>query len=228
MSVSLFYFLASTLCVVSPVLSRGQDHLPPQLVTLLLMQPRILLAFFAARAHCWFTLKTRTLQVFFCKAAFHIGGPVLVHEVVQDFAVYLVELHEDPVSPFLHSVKVHLNGSTTLWCCWFSFHHKEGELHLCHHVTAHSRHVFNLYIQVCGRISVFTWSLTIAARIGAKVFPDTGFQDVILRDFTAPENLWISVGILPAVSLDAQIHINKYEQNEWPAYRPSVCLLYSG
>ncbi|KAK4810833.1 hypothetical protein QYF61_008805 [Mycteria americana] len=34
---------------------------------------------------------------------------------VQDFALPLVELHEVPVSPFLQSVQVPLDGSTTLW-----------------------------------------------------------------------------------------------------------------
>ena len=38
--------------VASPVLSRLEGHLPQPLAMLLLMYPRILLAFFSTRAHC--------------------------------------------------------------------------------------------------------------------------------------------------------------------------------
>jgi len=59
-------------------------------------------------------------QILSCLAAFQLGGPQhllvhgFIHLQVQDFAVLLFELHEVPDSPFLQSVKVPLDGSTTL------------------------------------------------------------------------------------------------------------------
>lgn len=99
---------------------------------------------------------------------------MLVPGVMQDFVVLLIEFDEVPVSPFLQHTNVLLDGSMILCCYWFSFPQKKEELCLCHHVTAYSRHVFNLHIQTCGGMLVFTWSLTNSTRLGAKVFPDRG------------------------------------------------------
>lgn len=87
------------------------------LVMLCLMQPKMLLAFSAARAYCWLTFNlscTRTL-VLFCKAVFQLGDPqhVLVHRVLPP-RCRLIE-PELPVSPFLQSVQVSLDDSMTLW-----------------------------------------------------------------------------------------------------------------
>jgi len=60
-------------------------------------------------------------QVQFWKAAFQLGEPqhILVPGAdppqVQDFALPLAELHEVPVSSFLQTAEVPLDGSTTLW-----------------------------------------------------------------------------------------------------------------
>lgn len=62
-----------------------------------------------------------TTSVLFCLSAFQTASPqyVLVHvaapPLVQDFALLFVELHGDPVSPFLQLVEVSLDGSVTLW-----------------------------------------------------------------------------------------------------------------
>ncbi|KAK4832039.1 hypothetical protein QYF61_020554 [Mycteria americana] len=74
---------------------------------------------------CWLmfnSVSTRIPQVLFCQAAFQLAGPqhILVPGVVpsqvQDFALFLVELHEIPVGPLLQPVEVPLNGSTVIWC----------------------------------------------------------------------------------------------------------------
>lgn len=59
-------------------------------------------------------LSTRTLKVFFCKAAVHLvrPQPVLVYMVssLQDLPFPVAELHETPLCPFLWSIRVPLNG----------------------------------------------------------------------------------------------------------------------
>jgi len=64
---------------------------------------------------------TEDLHVLFCQTALQPGGsqhvlvPGVVPPLLQDFALSLLELHEVPVSPFLHPVEVPLDGSMTLW-----------------------------------------------------------------------------------------------------------------
>lgn len=85
------------------------------------MQHRTLLAFFATLlAHIQFSVH-KDPQVLFFKDAFQFHGPQcalvpwVIRPQVQDFAVLLVELHAVPVSPFLQSMNIPLNGNTTLW-----------------------------------------------------------------------------------------------------------------
>ena len=95
------------------------------LAMLFLMQPKTLLAFFAARAHCWLMFNfwcPPGPQGPFLPSCFPAGCPhhTLVHGVVlpqvQDLAFPLVELQEVPVSLFLPPLPMPLNGSTTACC----------------------------------------------------------------------------------------------------------------
>lgn len=87
------------------------------------MQPRLLLAAFAARAHCCpFSIKQECCIIFY-RAAFQQVGrrPLLVHGLfaswMQDLTSSYIEHHEVPVCIFVQSVEVPLNGgSTTTWC----------------------------------------------------------------------------------------------------------------
>ena len=58
-------------------------------------------------------------QVLFCKAAFQTPactGAGGYFSQMQDIGLPFVELHETPVGPSLHPVKVPLNDSTPIWC----------------------------------------------------------------------------------------------------------------
>lgn len=85
------------------------------LATLLLMQPRILLAF-AAKAHSWLTVSLLNVyqdsQVHLHRAA---PQPVSLQGVIpfQNFA-RPVEFHMVSVSPFFLSIQVSLHGSSAL------------------------------------------------------------------------------------------------------------------
>ena len=93
-------------------------------VTLLLMQPRRQLAFFATRAHFWLMfnrLSTRTLRSFLQSCFSDSQPPACTgawgyFSQMQDIALAFVELQEIPVGPSLQPVKVPLNGSTPIWC----------------------------------------------------------------------------------------------------------------
>lgn len=71
-------------------------------------------------AHVQFGIQKDT-QVLFCNTAFQIGDlqHILVCGIVpykvQDLALFIVELHRVPVSPFVQLVEVPLDGSATLW-----------------------------------------------------------------------------------------------------------------
>lgn len=60
-------------------------------------------------------------QVLLWEAVFHLGGTqhVLMYGVilsqVQSLSLFLVELHEVPLSPFLQPLHISLNSSTTGW-----------------------------------------------------------------------------------------------------------------
>ena len=75
------------------------------LATLLLMHPRIPLAFLATRAHCWLMDNLSSTSTSRCKAALQqvCPEPVLVHGVVppqvQDPAFAFVEHHQVPLCP---------------------------------------------------------------------------------------------------------------------------------
>jgi len=62
---------------------------------LLLMQPRTPLAFFAARAHCWFmfnVVSTRTPRALFCNVAFQLVGSQPVEETPSFLMLKTLEL----------------------------------------------------------------------------------------------------------------------------------------
>lgn len=95
------------------------------LVILCPMQPRIPLAFFAARAQYWLefnSVSTRTLSGPLLLSCFPDGCPqyVLVPGVVppcwQDSSPPLVELHEVSVSPPLQPILVPLDDCLAHWC----------------------------------------------------------------------------------------------------------------
>ena len=95
---------------------RGRISSLDLLATLLLVQPRTPLAFFAASASTWCP-PGPSLQS--CFPAAHpqlVLVPGAVPPQGQDFACPLVELQEVPVSPFLQPVEVPLGGSATSWC----------------------------------------------------------------------------------------------------------------
>lgn len=45
----------------------------------------------------------------------HVSGCWVVYPHLQDFVLPLVEIHEDPFSPFLQLLKVPIKGRATLW-----------------------------------------------------------------------------------------------------------------
>ncbi|KAK4831337.1 hypothetical protein QYF61_017468 [Mycteria americana] len=104
---------------------RGRITSLDLLVTLLLMQPRIWLAFWAASAHCWLMLSfssTNTPKSFSSgRAALNpfSAQPVFVLGIapthVQDLALGPVELHEVRTGPPLKPVRVPLEGIPSLW-----------------------------------------------------------------------------------------------------------------
>lgn len=57
-------------------------------------------------------------EVLLCRTAFQSVGHqcVLVPRVIPPLAFHLGEISEIPVSLFLQSVKIHLDGSMNLWC----------------------------------------------------------------------------------------------------------------
>ena len=94
------------------------------LAALLLVQPRIWLAFWAARVHCWFTSSlpsTSTPKVFFSRAALNpfILWLVLVVGIalsqVQDLAFGFVELQGVHLGSLLKPVQLPLCGIPSLW-----------------------------------------------------------------------------------------------------------------
>ena len=93
------------------------------------MQPRMLLATYAAGAYCWlmFSLvSSRKHRSLFCQAALQTLGSqfVVVPEIiifqVQDMAFSLVELYEILDSPSRLHDKVLVDSSTTFWCTCYS------------------------------------------------------------------------------------------------------------
>lgn len=57
-----------------------------------------------------------------------------------------------------------------------------------------------------------------------RSFQTGAFEIQFCRTSPAQKSLRTLVGILHTVCLKARININKYEQNQWPTYRLSVCL----
>lgn len=95
----------------------------------MLAQPRVPLATFVAKSHCWLTFSlvtTRRSQVLFCHGAFQLGDlqhvlvPGIVPPHVLNFALF-VELHEVPITLFLLPSDICLDDSTTSWCMSRSF-----------------------------------------------------------------------------------------------------------
>ena len=88
------------------------------------MQPRVPAATFASRAYCWVMLNSASVRTPdpFPQSCLPAWQPrhILLHRFippqVQDFALLFAELHEVPISPFLHPVEVPPKSSTTLWC----------------------------------------------------------------------------------------------------------------
>lgn len=84
-----------------------------------LRRPGMLLAFFAAKVHCWltFNLLSNKICVLFCFLDSHLQ-PVLLYEVIpsqgQSLALTFAELHEVPIRPFLQHVEVLLKSSHAL------------------------------------------------------------------------------------------------------------------
>ncbi|KAK4809169.1 hypothetical protein QYF61_006427 [Mycteria americana] len=127
-SVSLLYWGAQNWtqhprCGLTSAELRGRITFLELLAVLYLMQPRIPLAFCAARAHYWLMFNlvpTRILRSFFARLLSSWVAPSIywggILPQVQVFALLLVELHEVPLSLFLQPVEVPLDGSTTLWC----------------------------------------------------------------------------------------------------------------
>ena len=98
----------------------GQKHLVNLLVTCLLMQLKIQLAFWAASVHCHVMLKLSHCQIFLLRAAPKPFSthPVSVLEIaltqVQDLMLGLVELHEVGMGSPLKSVQAPLDGIPSL------------------------------------------------------------------------------------------------------------------
>jgi len=84
------------------------------------MQPRRLLAFFAARAYSLLVV-TLDSEVLLCRAVSQLISPheVLGTELIsppaKDTAFPLVELNENPLCPVLLFLQVPLKDSTSLW-----------------------------------------------------------------------------------------------------------------
>lgn len=79
-----------------------------------LVEPRMLLTFFALWVHCWFMSNwgsTRIPWILFCKADIQLARlqPVLMHWVIllhmQDFVLPFTEHHEDQVGQFMQPVE---------------------------------------------------------------------------------------------------------------------------
>lgn len=120
----------------SPVWVERKDHVPQLAVSML--------SNVAEDTICLICSKDTLLgvhqdhQVIFCQVALNLGVPshVLVPGIVspqmQDFEFLCFELHEVPVSPFLQTVKVPMNGSSTQlflfcylrtwWCYTVPYH----------------------------------------------------------------------------------------------------------
>ncbi|KAK4821667.1 hypothetical protein QYF61_027135 [Mycteria americana] len=107
------------------------------LAMLLLTQPRISLAFWAASAHCWLMSSFfihQYPQVFLGRAALNplIPQPVLIPGValtqVQDLALGPVEPHEVHMGPLLQLVQVPLDGILSLSSLMFFFNDRIVEV----------------------------------------------------------------------------------------------------
>ena len=104
-------------CGLTSAKQRGRITSTDLFTVLCLMQPRIPLAVFAARAPCWLMFH-QVPQVRFYQATFQLDSPQhkfmpgVVPPQVQDFVLLLPELYEVQwVSPFLQPVEVPLDGS---------------------------------------------------------------------------------------------------------------------
>lgn len=90
------------------------------LATLLLIQCKLPLAYFARRTCCWFMLNllsTKTFtsfpqKYFAANCSQHMPLPAVVPAWVQDMDLCIAELCQIPVNPFLHP----WDGSTGFWC----------------------------------------------------------------------------------------------------------------
>lgn len=98
---------------------RGRITSSDLLATLLLIQPRIGLAFWAAGAHSCIVLSstsTNTLQVFLSKASFNLfcAQPLSIFGIaltwLQDLALDLIEIYEGFMVPCLKLVKICLDS----------------------------------------------------------------------------------------------------------------------
>jgi len=86
------------------------------LAVLFLMQPRMLLAFFAVRTHCWLMFNLLSTRTSKSHSAELLSSHLASSMHWQNLALPFVKHHEIPLCPILQPVQVHLNGSTTTWC----------------------------------------------------------------------------------------------------------------
>lgn len=121
--------------VFSLALSRGEGSSPfHMLAELFLMHPRMLLAFFAARLHCWLIVNLLTRVPCLFSPELLSGLSSRCASAWDDFAFPLVELHRFPTGSFLEPVKGSpewqhnhpvcqpvLPVMCHLWICWISF-----------------------------------------------------------------------------------------------------------
>ena len=109
--------------MASAVMRRERFTSMPLLAKILLMHPRMLLAFLAMMVHSWIVvscLSTRTTRSY---ASCSPAGQPLAYTGAWSYSFpsaglcfSLVELHKVPLSPALQSVEADFSGSTIIWC----------------------------------------------------------------------------------------------------------------
>lgn len=127
--------------VFSLALNRGERSSPFHLLAeLFLMHPRMLLAFFAARLHCWLIVNLLTRVPWLFSPELLSGLSSRCASAWDDFAFPLVELHGFPIGSFLEPIKCSpewqhnhpvcqpvLPVMFHLWICWISFQSHQWE-----------------------------------------------------------------------------------------------------
>lgn len=93
------------------------------LAVFFLMQPMLLLSFFAAKAHCWLMFNSMSsrapdpsLERRFL-AGWHLPSPPLWFYIpqMQEFELLFLELLDIPVGPFLQPAEAPLNNGAPIW-----------------------------------------------------------------------------------------------------------------